>query len=92
MLACFITPRFGNKGYPSPLLQLTHVVSHDCKTRTIYHHHIAVVINVDYEDDLLIARVDRISSALGQIFESLKFLTRSKIMMMMASQINCNDD
>ena len=67
------------------------MISHDCKTRTIYHHHIGV-INVDGEDDLLIANVDRISSALGQIFESLKFLTRSKIMMIMASQIHCNDD
>ena len=66
------------------------MVSYDCKTRTIYHHHIAAVINVDYEDDLLIANVDRISSALGQIFESLKFLTRSKIMMMMALQIHSN--
>ena len=68
------------------------MVSHDCKTLTIYHHHIAAVINVDYEGDLLIANVDRISSALGQIFESLKFLTRSKIMMMMALQIHSNDD
>ena len=67
------------------------MVSYASKTLKIYHHHIGV-INVDYEDDLLIANVDRISSALGQIFESLKFLTRSKIMMMMASQIHCNDD
>jgi len=56
----------------------------------IYHHHIGV-INVDYEDDPLIANVDRISSALGQTFESLKFLTRSKIMMT-ASQIHSNND
>jgi len=67
------------------------VVSYAWKTLKIYHHHIGV-INVDYEDDLLIANVDRISSALGQIFESLKFLTRSKILMMMALQIHSNDD
>ena len=67
------------------------MVSYAWKTLEIYHHHIGV-INVDYEDDLLIANVDRISSALGQIFESLKFLTRSKILTMMALQIHSNDD